>query len=452
MKRILKYLHIVVIFLLLVFPQSLNAYDFSNQKREESVKRTRREIYELYRLYKQIVRATESSSQFGFIGYNGACSMVTVDGGTIPLEEYVAGVIKAESGSESDNPELLKAQAIASRSYLLASKKNASNCSVVNGESYQAYSKVDENNAIDKRYIDAALATEGQVVSRNNEIALTQYLSYPNAVFCSEDSSGWHVNMMKFADDPSSAWTWNGPAKATVLAGNNYASSTGASSTSHHWGMSQTIAGYLTRKENYTYEKVIDLFYGQPIASINDGNYTDNIKYLDSNFGKIFYYNQNDYADKYYSKNPSSSNENGGTIASHGCGPTSAAIVASSLLNRAISPVEMTQKLCNRGGCSSGGSYNGKIAETLEKDYNLKTKMTNNNQDVIDALGTNKALVIALMGPGTFTSGGHFIVLTGVNTQKQVLVADPNKEERNKWYPFNTIVEQRKAEYIIVTK
>ena len=82
--------------------------------------------------------------------------------------------------------------------------------------------------------------------------------------------------------------------------------------------------------------------------------------------------------------------------------------------------------------------------------------MSNSDQEVINALGSGNSLVIVLMGPGTFTTGGHFIVLTGVNSSGQVSVADPASRDRTntKWFSFNTIVEQRKtyANYTIVSR
>ena len=147
---------------------------------------------------------------------------VTVDGTTIPMETYIAGVVKAEIGSEFDNPEVLKAQALLARSFLLRSKGNSSSCSVVNGQSFQAYSKIDPNSSRDKLFMAAANATAGQVVTRNGKIALTQYQSYPAGQFQKEDGNGWHVQFQRFADDESTKWTWNGPAKEYVRSVNNY--------------------------------------------------------------------------------------------------------------------------------------------------------------------------------------------------------------------------------------
>lgn len=452
MKELFNRLFKVSLIMVLLIPSFTFAYDFDSKAREEQAKSVRKEIYDLYDLQKDIV-GQQKSSQFGVIGYNGQCSQVTVNGKTIGIDDYIAGVIKQEMGG--NNLEALKAQAIAARSYLLGTK-TGSTCSVTNGQSYQAYTDESNKNSI---YYKAATETSGMVVSRNGKVAATQYQSHPAGMWCTEDSSGWHVKFQKFNDDPSTAWTWNGPAKETVRRtagdGSLYGTEMGYNN-GHHFGMSQTIAMYLAKAEHYTYQKLIETFYGEPIVTLSDGVYDDNLTYVSSSFGQISYFNQNDYDKYYYSANPTSSNTYGGTIASHGCGPTSVAIVVSSMLGRSVSPVETTQKVCQAGGCTSGGSYNDTLGKVMKESYGLKVQMTGNNQQVINALGTGKALVIVLMGKGIFTNGGHYIVLTGVNENGQVSVADPasRKRTQTKWFSFNTIIEQRKtaANYTIVTR
>ena len=40
-------------------------------------------------------------------------------------------------------------------------------------------------------------------------------------------------------------------------------------------------------------------------------------------------------------------------------------------------------------------------------------------------------MLVALMGKGHFTTGGHFILIRGVTLSGDVLVADPNSLERS---------------------
>mgnify|MGYP003483381476 FL=1 len=54
------------------------------------------------------------------------------------------------------------------------------------------------------------------------------------------------------------------------------------------------------------------------------------------------------------------------------------------------------------------------------------------------------------MGPGHFTKGGHFIVLTGISEDGRITVADPNSEQRsNQTWDVNTIVNEGKQIWAI---
>lgn len=455
MKKFGRFLFLIVAFFCLFVPQVTNSYDFESKGKEEQVKGTQREIYDLYNVYKEVVKSNNnSSSQFGIMNYNGACSTVTIDGSeTVPLEEYIAGCVNAEIGCSNNYIEMSKAQAIAARSFLMARKGDSANCSVVSSQSFQVYKKIDKNSEYGQLCMSIANATAGMVVSRNGKAANTSYQSYPAGQFQTEDSSGWHVQFQRYADDESTKWTWNGPSKSTVLSiSSGYEMDY---NNPHNWGMSQTIGRYLAIAEGYTFDQIIELFYGDPIVTLTDGVYDADIQYVTSNFGNVVYWNQGDFRKYYFSSDPYNSNPYGGTIQSHGCGPTSVAIIVSSLLNKSISPIETTAQVCKLGGCDSGGSYIEILSKTMKEVYGLNVKMTDNDQEVIDALGTNKALVIALVKKGTFTTGkGHYIVLTGVNSNGQVSVADPGSRENTekKWFAFNSIIEERKAQYIIVTK
>jgi len=448
---------------LFLFPiANVFSYDYVNEKNKLPVSLKREEIYRLKGMYEYIF-GEESYSIIS--NYNGVCSMVTVRGsGTYTLDEYVAGVVKHEIGSESDKPELLKAQAVAARSYVIASRGDSLDCTVDNGQNFQTFSEVDPNNASDAPFIEAAKATSGQVIMKDGKVALTQYLSYPNAKFCMEVNGKWKINFQKFGNDPSTAWTWEGPSKEEVLKANNWASKTGAPSTTHHFGMSQTVAGWMA-KNGKTYQEILDTFYGSSKSSLGnlpDSNFAGNIEYVDSEFGTIRYWNQGDYKTQYYSSDYRTAQYKGSkgkwaTISSHGCGPTSLAIVLSSFEGRDIDPITMTQQTCQMGGCTSSGTVYGTLKKLAEK-YGYKGEFVSkggNYSKVTNALASGKSLVIVLMGPGTFTSGGHYIVLTGTRSDGHVSVADPASRARTqtKWYAFSLIVSQmRPSGFLIITK
>ena len=140
----------------------------------------------------------------------------------------------------------------------------------------------------------------------------------------------------------------------------------------------------------------------------------------------VVYYNQLDsrWADKPYGTD---------SIGGYACGPTSMAMVISSLTNTSIDPVLMSRWSFDKGyWCKGSGSYHALIPGAA-KAFGLKVEgcSTSESQRVVDALSSGK-LVVAIMTKGHFTSSGHFIVLRGVTKEGKILVADPASVQRSK--------------------
>lgn len=439
-------------------------YNYIDENHKSSIELKRDEIYQLQQLYQYLI--VGEGQGFSILNYNGACSVVTVEGfGTYSLDEYVAGVLKAEVGVYSKYPEYLKAQAIAIRSFVIASKQSQGRtCTVGSGEYFQVFTNVSSDNPNDQKYFEAALATTGMVVVRNGEVALTQYMSYPNPTYSYDSNGVWTVHLQKFNDDPNTEWVWTGTkTKDAIQSALGYFAGGVGFGSNHHYGMSQTIGAWLGH-EGWSYDEIIDLFYGTESSQLSmmaDGNYTANLEFVDSEFGEIWYYNQLDYSEYFYSTDVQVQQYTGSsgpaTIASHGCGPTSLAIVLSSFEKREINPMTVTQQVCSVKGCyDSGTSWDGLIS--IAKSYGYKTEQVPKNGDIskiTNALASGNSLVIALMGPSTFTSGGHYIVLTGTRSDGYVSVADPASRERTnkKWYTMNLVVEEAKPSgFLIITK
>lgn len=114
------------------------------------------------------------------------------------------------------------------------------------------------------------------------------------------------------------------------------------------------------------------------------------------------------------------------TIAIAGCGPTALAMVVSSMTDTVIDPKEMADWSYANGYVAEGnGSYHALIPDgAAHFGLSVTGASAADGQKIIDALAEGK-LVVALMGPGHFTVSGHFIVLRGVTSEGNVLVADP---------------------------
>ena len=156
---------------------------------------------------------------------------------------------------------------------------------------------------------------------------------------------------------------------------------------------------------------------GNSIPSLGDVRFTDGGT-------EVVYFNQ---LDERYAGKPYGTDHIGG----YGCGPTSMAIVVSSLAGETVDPVRMAQWAYENGyWCKGSGSYHALIPGAAE-NWGLAVSgcSPSEPQRILDALADGK-LVVAIMSKGHFTSGGHFIVLRGVKDGK-ILVADPASYKRS---------------------
>ena len=151
-------------------------------------------------------------------------------------------------------------------------------------------------------------------------------------------------------------------------------------------------------------------YTGGTSASLGDVRFTDGVT-------EVVYFNQ---LDQRYANQPFGTDNIGG----YGCGPTSMAIVVSSLTDEIVDPIAMAKWAYENGGwCKGQGSYHSLIPNAAKAwGLNVEGCKASEPQRILDALSQGK-LVVAIMGKGHFTTTGHFIVLRGVQDGK-ILVAD----------------------------
>lgn len=150
-----------------------------------------------------------------------------------------------------------------------------------------------------------------------------------------------------------------------------------------------------------------------------------------------------------------------GTIGTSACGPTSAAMIITGLggynesidLNGdgVIDPYETTMYSLKKGhriyGQGTAWSYFADVGSAT--GLNVSQKSPNQYRDVLDELQKGNP-VVASMGPGVFTKGGHYIVLVGINENGKIIVNDPNSTSRSNvaWNFYNPILAQAKQFWI----
>ena len=175
------------------------------------------------------------------------------------------------------------------------------------------------------------------------------------------------------------------------------------------------------------YAQNLSLFLGDGMFQSTTGNVIPSLGDVRFSNGavEVVYYNQYDerYANKPYGTD---------NIGGYGCGPTSMAIVVSSLTDQTVDPPTMAEWAYQHGyWCSGNGSYHSLIPGAAE-GFGLQWESisTDDPQAVVDALASGK-LIVALMSKGHFTSSGHFMVLRGVTSEGKILVADPASRKRS---------------------
>lgn len=126
-------------------------------------------------------------------------------------------------------------------------------------------------------------------------------------------------------------------------------------------------------------------------------------------------FNQNEYSEPY---------GNYGTVASHGCGITCVAMLDSYYKDTTTSPAFLAKVFGNYN--TSVGSLWSLFPDTASKLEIPYQGQTYSWTEVVKALQNGQPVVSIQNENGVFTSGGHFILLTGITVDGRILVNDPN--------------------------
>jgi len=116
-------------------------------------------------------------------------------------------------------------------------------------------------------------------------------------------------------------------------------------------------------------------------------------------------------------------------IAINGCGPTALAMVAVGLTgNKDINPKIVAEFSEENGYLVDGVGSSWTLMTEGAGHFGLKSKELSLNEDDIMSTLKKGQPIIASMGPGTFTSEGHYLVLTGVDRNNKIIVNDSNSK------------------------
>lgn len=139
-----------------------------------------------------------------------------------------------------------------------------------------------------------------------------------------------------------------------------------------------------------------------------------------------------------------------GMVGQTGCGPVCMAMVAYYWTHdEAMSPANMVQYAIDNGYCITGSGTAWKFISEGGEDLGFDVTQIPLDKDRIFRNLEVGNPIIAIMGPGDFTTSGHFIVLAGLE-DGMIVINDPNSHANSeKLWTYEEIEDQIKNLWVI---
>jgi len=134
-------------------------------------------------------------------------------------------------------------------------------------------------------------------------------------------------------------------------------------------------------------------------------------------------------------------------IAVNGCGPTSLAMVAVGLTgNTKINPKVVADYSNDKGYLVKGVGTNWDLMTYGARNFKIAGReIPLSKESILQTLRKGQPIIVS-MGPGEFTTAGHYIVLTGVNSNNKIIVNDPDSKLRSKkTWDINIFLKEAKG-------
>lgn len=131
-------------------------------------------------------------------------------------------------------------------------------------------------------------------------------------------------------------------------------------------------------------------------------------------------------------------------LAITGCGPTALSMVYVGLTgDTSMNPYTIAQMAQEDGFYVNGSGSVWSMMTELATKLGLSAQELSLSEDSIRQELSQGHPIICIMGPGDFTTSGHFIVLTGVDSDGKITVNDSNsKKNSNKTWKIDDLMSQ----------
>ncbi len=123
----------------------------------------------------------------------------------------------------------------------------------------------------------------------------------------------------------------------------------------------------------------------------------------------------------------------GDYMAVNGCGPTCLSMVWCGLTGKSKwNPYRLASKAEKEGYYVKGAGTSWELMTSGANSLGLHAEnLSLNEKRILEELQQGHP-IICVVGPGDFTTQGHFLVLTGVDRNGQIILNDPNSPKRSK--------------------
>lgn len=121
----------------------------------------------------------------------------------------------------------------------------------------------------------------------------------------------------------------------------------------------------------------------------------------------------------------------GGTVRENGCGPTCLAMVYIALTGKTDRDPARMAAFSETGGYTVNGMTEWALMTEGAAQLGLSSRELPADANALTAALEGGEPVICAVRPGDFTTTGHFIVLAEINDDGDLIVHDPNSEERS---------------------
>lgn len=131
------------------------------------------------------------------------------------------------------------------------------------------------------------------------------------------------------------------------------------------------------------------------------------------------------------------------TLGQSGCGPTCLSMVYVNLTGRKEMDPSKMCAYAENGGYVDDGATSWNFMTKGAQGLGLNAEELPADKSMIKGRVSAGRPVIAIMGPGDFTTTGHFIVICGIDENGRAIIRDPNSVERtNKSWDLDKLIAQ----------